>query len=125
MYSPVIAPPFEGGDKSLGLINRHIHQLLPSGCVHKISSTFDYENLIDESEPWALFNRDKEHIIKEFDHKYYSTEIDDMFLQYDLVYPSGSAFESSVSHAAQIRLKDCLRDYLLLMSASIYMQVGL
>ena len=64
-------------------------------------------NLIDESEPWALFNRDKEHIIKEFDHKYYSTEIDDMFLQYDLVYPSGSAAESSVKiHAAQIEPKD-------------------
>lgn len=110
LYSPVQVPPYDGADKSLGLINRHIHQLLPSGCIHKIGSTFDYENLIDESEPWALFNRDKEHIIKEFDHKYYSTNINDMFLQYDLVYPSGSSFDSTIRlHAAQIRLKDSLR----------------
>jgi hypothetical protein len=111
LYSPVQVPSYDGADKSLGLINRHIHHLLPSGCIHKISSTFDYDNLVNESEPWALFNRNKEHIIKEFDHKYYSTNINDMFLQYDLVYPSGSSFDSTIKiHAAQIRLKDCLRN---------------
>lgn len=111
LYAPSLVPNYEGADQSLGLINRHIHNLKPSGCIQKISSTFDHDNLLDESEPWALFNRDKEHIIKEFNHKYYSTQINDMFLQYDLVYPSGDSFDSTVRlHAAQVRLKNCLRE---------------
>ena len=111
LYSPSLVPQYEGADQSLGLINRHIHNLKPSGCIQKISSTFDHDNLLDESEPWALFNRNKEHIIKEFNHKYYSTNINDMFLQYDLAYPSGDSFDSTIRlHAAQVRLKNCLRE---------------
>lgn len=110
LYAPSLVPSYEGADKSLGLINRDIHYLAPSGCITKISSLFNKDSLLDESEPWSVFNTSKEHIIKEFDHKYYSSDINDMFLQYDVVYPSGTAFDSRIRiHAAEIRLKDCLR----------------
>jgi len=88
-----------------GLVNRAIHHILPSSCFVRIDSTFDYNNLIDESESWALFPSDR--IIKEFEHKYYSQDIDKMFLQYDLVYPSGSPFKSRIDvHSAHVRLED-------------------
>lgn len=94
--------------ENYGLINRHIHQLESSGCWQKISSTFDSDNFFDEiSEPWANFNSEKR--LTEFNHKYFSKDIQDMFVQYDLVYPSGSAFESTVKiHAINVRLDKAL-----------------
>ena len=90
-----------------GLVNRAIHYLEPSGCYTKISSTFNPKDLFDTSEPWANF--DLENVISEFDQKYYSKDIDDMFLQYDLVYPSGSPFESKIKiHTLNARLEDAL-----------------
>lgn len=90
-----------------GLVNRAIHYLEPSGCWQKLESKFDFDNLVDISEPWALFDVDRN--ITEFDHKYYSKDIDDMFLQYDLVYPSGSAFDSKIKiHSANVRLEDAI-----------------
>lgn len=90
-----------------GLINRHTHYLEPSGCWEKISSTFDFNDLIDTSEPWANF--DPERNVSEFNTKYYSTDINDMFLQYDLVYPSGAAFDATIKiHSANVRLEDAL-----------------
>ena len=90
-----------------GLVNRAIHHLEPSGCWQKLESKFDFDNLVDVTEPWALF--DVERNSTEFDHKYYSKDINDMFLQYDLVYPSGSAFESKIKiHSANVRLEDAL-----------------
>ena len=89
-----------------GLINRAIHYLEPSGCINKIHSTFNYNDLFDASESWSLFPNN-ERRLTEFDHKYYSKDIDDMFLQYDLVYPSGSEFESRIDiHSAHVRLDD-------------------
>jgi hypothetical protein len=94
-------------EASWGLVNRAIHHLEPSGCWQKLESKFDFDNLVDITEPWALF--DVERNLTEFDHKYYSKDIDDMFLQYDLVYPSGSAFESKIKiHSANVRLEDAL-----------------
>jgi hypothetical protein len=90
-----------------GLINRSIHYLKPSGCYEKLSSTFNYKDLIDISEPWALFDLDN--IRSEFDQKYYSKDINDMFLQYDLVYPSGSPIDSKIKiHSTNVRLEDAL-----------------
>jgi hypothetical protein len=90
-----------------GLINRHTHYLEPSGCWEKLSSTFDFNDLIDTSEPWANF--DPERNASEFNTKYYSTDINDMFLQYDLVYPSGRAFEATIKiHSANVRLENAL-----------------
>lgn len=94
-------------EASWGLVNRAIHHLEPSGCWQKLESKFDFDNLVDITEPWALFDVDRN--LTEFDHKYYSKDIDDMFLQYDLVYPSGSAFESKIKiHSANVRLEDAL-----------------
>ena len=90
-----------------GLINRHPHYLEPSGCWEKISSTFDFNDLIDTSEPWANFDQDRN--TAEFGTKYYSTDINDMFLQYDLVYPSGSSYDSIIKiHSANVRLENAL-----------------
>ena len=90
-----------------GLINRSIHYLKPSGCWEKLNSTFNYNDLLDTSEPWADFDIDT--IKTEFDHKYYSNDIDDMFLQYDLAYPSGNSFDSIIKiHSANVKLTNAL-----------------
>lgn len=107
LYSKNQEPVDRPSKKNWGLINRSIHYIPPSGCYEKISSTFNYNDLIDISEPWALFDLDN--IRSEFDHKYYSTDINDMFLQYDLVYPSGSPFQSTIKiHSANVRLENAL-----------------
>ena len=107
LYSKNQDPVDRPSKVNWGLINRSIHYLPPSGCYEKISSTFNYNDLIDISEPWALFDLDN--VRSEFDHKLYSTDINDMFLQYDLVYPSGSPFESKIKiHSANVRLEDAL-----------------
>lgn len=94
--------------QNYGLVNRHIHHLEPSGCFRKISSTFDSNSFLDEdSEPWSNFAPEKR--LTEFNHKYFSKDIEDMFVQYDLAYPSGNAFDSTVKiHVANIRLKNAL-----------------
>lgn len=90
-----------------GLINRATHYLPPSGCWERVDSTFNYNSMTDESEPWALFPHERR--LTEFDHKYYSQDINDMFLQYDIVYPSGPPFESRLNvHSAHVRLEDAL-----------------
>lgn len=93
--------------KNLGLINRTTHYIRPSGNMHKLISRFSHKDILDRSEKWADFNQ--EQLISEFDHKYYSYDINDMFLQYDIVYPSGSPFYSSIKiHAANIKLDDAI-----------------
>ena len=90
--------------ENFGLINRAIHNLEPSGCIHRIDSTFDYDSFTDTSEPWAVYPTDR--MLTEMDSKYTDKDIDKMFLQYDLVYPSGPAFESRLDiHSAHIRLE--------------------
>lgn len=90
-----------------GLINRYTHYLKPSGCYEIITSKFDFNSLIDESEPWAKFNKDQ--YLNEFNHKYFSKDVDDMFLQYDLVFPSGKPFESILKiYGVNVRLEDAL-----------------
>lgn len=97
--------PKWSSEPNWGLINRDIHYLSPSSCMIKLSSKFSYDNLIDESEEWALFPNEPRY--KDFGERYFSQDVDDMFLQYDLVYPSGSAFESKVRiHSAHVRMED-------------------
>ena len=82
---------------NIGLINRSIHYLEPSGCIHKISSRFSFDDLFNEdSEGWSEFDQrlNKSELI---DDKYLSKDVQDMFLQYDLIYPSGSAYDASTS----------------------------
>lgn len=106
LYTPTKeAQSFDSNN--FGLINRKIHHINPDECWFKLESTFDINDLMDDtSEPWSNFV--KENIVSEFNHKYYSNDINQMFVQYDLVYPSGH-FESYIKlHTINIRLKDAL-----------------
>ena len=91
-----------------GLINRQIHYLEPSGCWRKIRTVFEPNSFFDEtSEPWSNFPPEKR--LTEFNHKYFSRDIDDMFIQYDLSYPSGSPFESTIKiHSVDVKLVNAL-----------------
>lgn len=90
-----------------GLVNRSIHYLEPSSCLTKIHSTFNYKDYQDKSEKWALFPR--EPYMTEFTEKYYSSDVNDMILQYDLVYPSGTSYYSRINiHSANVRLEDSI-----------------
>lgn len=90
-----------------GLINRHIHHIPKDICWAKLNSTFNIDSLRDkETEPWSNFISDKN--ITELNHKYYSKDVNDMFVQYDLVYPSGN-FESKIKlHAVHVKLENAL-----------------
>jgi hypothetical protein len=104
LYSPN-KEPSTYPTTNYGLVTRDTHYLKPSGCWQKITSIFDFNKLVDETEKWSEFN--KTQYLKEFNHNYLSKDIDDMYLQYDLVYPSGSSFESSIKiHSANVRLKN-------------------
>ncbi len=97
----------ERPSKSLGLVNRSIHYLEPSGCVRKITSKFTFNDILDKSEPWATF--DSESYFNEFRDKYLLNDVNQMFLQYDLVYPSGSPYKSKVKiHNTNIRANNAI-----------------
>jgi hypothetical protein len=90
-------------DKSFGLINRSTHYLEPSGCIRKLSSNFNFDDLFDQSELWASFDKETYH--REFKERFLSKDVDDMFLQYDLVYPSGKPIDSLIKlHSTNVRL---------------------
>jgi hypothetical protein len=107
LYTP-IKEPQTYPSTNYGLINRQIHYLEPSGCWRKIRTVFDPNSFFDETtEPWSNFAESQR--ITEFNHKYFSSDIDDMFIQYDLSYPSGSAFESTIKlHSINVKLVDAL-----------------
>tara|TARA_R110002020_G_scaffold103752_20_gene243204 strand:+ start:2969 stop:14563 length:11595 start_codon:yes stop_codon:yes gene_type:complete len=110
LYTRKKDPYWASSTSNFGLINRAIHYLPASSCFEKIESRFDFDSFTDESESWSLFPQAKR--VSEFDHKYYSEDIDKMFLQYDLVYPSGSEFKSRINlHSAHVRLVDPLIGY--------------
>lgn len=95
--------------ENIGLINRSIHYLDDHTCIERLDSKFTYEDICDDSEEWAIFPMEAR--LKEFDHKYYSQDIDEMFLQYDIVYPSGSEYTSRLNlHSINVRLEDALID---------------
>lgn len=94
-------------DRSFGLINRSTHYLEPSGCIRKLTSRFTFEDLFDQSEPWASFDKDIYH--REFKERFLSKDVDDMFLQYDLVYPSGKPINSLIKlHSSNVRLDNSI-----------------
>jgi len=89
-----------------GLINRDFHYIAPDDCWRKRTSRFTVQSVRDESEPWASFNRSQ--LVKETNHHHYSNNINEMFVQYDLAYPSGN-FESRIRmHSAEVRLENAL-----------------
>ena len=94
-------------ESNFGLVNRHYHYLPSNGCMTKVSSTFDYNDWVDKSEPWAEFN--PRTASTEFDHKFYSDDIDKMFIQYDIAFPSGDKFNSNIKlHAINLNLENVL-----------------
>lgn len=102
-YLKTFVPEFS--EPNWGLINRDIHYLEPSSCLIRVDSKFTYDSYCDESEKWALFPYNAR--LSEFKEKFYSTDVDDMFLQYDVVYPSGPAFHSRIDmFSAHVRAED-------------------
>jgi hypothetical protein len=107
LYTKNQNPKYRDDKINWGLINRHTHYLEPSGCYQKLLSTFSYNDIFNTDEPWANFDQDRN--ITELEHKYYSSDLNDMFLQYDLVYPSGSSFDSTIKlHSAQVKLENAI-----------------
>lgn len=93
---------------NLGLVTRDIHYLEKgSGNIQKVISLFDYHKMITDEEAWATF--DNSQYITELNHKYFSKDIEQMFLQYDLAYPSGSSFTSEIKiHSCSVKFVDSL-----------------
>ena len=94
--------------ENYGLINRSIHYIehCPSSII-KIESTFNHEDLCDETEKWAFFPDEQK--VKDFKERLFSDDIDDMFLQYDIVYPSSDGYISKLQiHTAHVRAENVL-----------------
>lgn len=105
LYTKNQEPYWTADEPNWGLVNRYYHYLTPSSYMTKLKSIFDYDTLIDESEEWAIFPTEPRQ--KEFKEKYFSDDINDMFIQYDVAYPSGAAFSSRIDiHSTHIRLED-------------------
>lgn len=93
--------------RNYGLINRDIHYLPPDLCWQKINSRFTVKSVQDtETEPWANFVR--EQIVNESNHYRYSNDVNNMFVQYDLAYPSGNYSSKINIHSCHVRLEDAL-----------------
>jgi len=94
--------------KNFGLINRSTHYLNPKDCWKKIQSTLQLSDIKDRtSEPWAYFDRS---VTKdELEENYFSQHIDQMFVQYDIVYPTGNySFSKIKIHSLDVTVEDAL-----------------
>ena len=90
-----------------GLLNRDIHYIGPRDCWQKIISEFTIDSYRDtETEPWANF--DRQQILKQRGHYLSSKDMNDMFVQYDLAYPSGSYDSTIRIHSSHVRLENAL-----------------
>ena len=90
-------------EKPWGLVNRKTHYIEPSSCIMRLDSTFSYDDICDESESWSLF--DREPLLKEFGEKYFSDDVNQMFVQYDIVYPNANVFNSRLElHSSHVRM---------------------
>ena len=92
--------------ENYGLVNRSIHYIehCPSSII-KIESSFSHDDLCDESEQWAFFPDEQK--VKDFGERLFSDDIDDMFLQYDIVYPSSDGYISTLQiHTAHVRAEN-------------------
>jgi len=105
LYTKRKEPYWTPDENNWGLVNRYAHQLDSNTAIHKLTSVFDYDSLLDETEQWALFPEEPR--LREFEETYFSTDVDDMFIQYDLVFPSGDQFKAEINiHSSNVRLKD-------------------
>lgn len=105
LYTKKQEPYWTTDESNWGLVNRKSHYIEPSSCLIKLESTFDYEDLLDTTEAWSIFP--KEPRLKDFTERYFKDDVNQMFVQYDLVYPSGPAFESRIDmHSSHVRMAD-------------------
>ena len=105
LYTKNKDPYWNTTEPNWGLVNRKIHYVPPSACIYRFDSTFTYDDICDTSEEWAIFPQEPRQ--REFKESYFSDDVNDMFVQYDLVYPSGPAFESRLDlHSSHIRMSE-------------------
>lgn len=100
--------------KNYGLISRSSHNVSSDDCWTKLASMFTLSDIKDRtSEPWSYFEQS---ITKqELKENYFAREIDEMFIQYDLVYPSGSYQRSDIIiHSLDVSLHGALQQEVLL-----------
>jgi len=100
--------------KNYGLISRHSHHVHSEDCWTKLASMFTLSDIKDRtSEPWSYFEQS---ITKqELKENYFAREIDEMFIQYDVVYPSGSYQQSDIIiHSLDVSLHGALQQEVLL-----------
>ena len=105
LYTKNQDPYWTPDEPNWGLVNRKSHYLKPSGCIQKLESSFTYDDICDETEAWSLFPSEPR--VKDFSERYFSDDVNDMFVQYDLVYPSGPAYSSKIElHSSHVRMED-------------------
>ena len=94
--------------ENYGLVNRQSHYLNPEDCWNKITTELTISDIKNsDSEPWSYFNRDV--LDQELSERYFTRDVDQMFVQYDLAYPSGTYSWSEIKiHSLDVSLKDAL-----------------
>ena len=108
LYSKNQEPYYE--TENFGLINRSVHYINPETCFIRVDSKFSYDDIAEDSEAWSFFPEEVK--AKEFGERLFSDDIDDMYLQYDIVYPSGSQFRSRFNfHSCHVRAENVLSRY--------------
>ena len=71
-----------------GLVNRKVHYVTPEDCWIKLKSNLSYDDITRNDEPWANFVSEK--LSEESKETYFLNDISKMFIQYDVVYPTGN-----------------------------------
>jgi hypothetical protein len=105
LYTKKQEPYWTSTEPNWGLVNRKTHYIKPSSCLIKLESVFDYDSLCDETEEWSIFPSEPR--LRDFDERYFKDDVNQMFVQYDLVYPSGPAFDSRLEmHSSHVRMQD-------------------
>ena len=105
LYTKNKDPYWNPDQPNWGLVNRKIEYIPPSACIFRSDATFTYDDICDTSEEWAIFPEEPR--LREFSETYFSDDVNDMFVQYDLVYPSGPAFNSRLElHSSHVRMAD-------------------
>lgn len=96
--------------KNYGLISRSTHYVSSEDCWTKIASRFTINDVKDSSsEPWSYF--EKSITKQELKENYFAREIDEMFIQYDIVYPSGTYSQSEIIiHSLDVSLYGALQE---------------
>lgn len=105
LYTKKQEPYWTPDEPNWGLVNRKTHYIKPSSCLIKLDSVFDYDSICEETDAWTIFPEEPR--LKDFSERYFKDDVNQMFVQYDLVYPSGPAFDSRIEmHSSHVRMQD-------------------